>query len=72
MREISRKQKEQEDREKQEKAKNGGLSRREKAELEAKREEIKRLEAIAGLGGSREASEFGPFSDFALRRSTQS
>ncbi|ORY77209.1 hypothetical protein BCR35DRAFT_115337 [Leucosporidium creatinivorum] len=55
MREISRKQKEQEEREKEEKAKNGGLSRREKAELEAKKEEIKRLEAIAGMGGSREA-----------------
>jgi hypothetical protein len=62
MREISRKQKEQEDREKEEKAKNGGLSRRERAKLEAKKEEIKRLEAIAGLGGSREASELAAFS----------
>lgn len=57
MREISRKQKEQEEREKQEKLKNGGLSRKERAELEAKKEEIRRLEQIGHIGGSREASE---------------
>lgn len=58
MREISRKQREQEEREKEEKLRNGGLSRKERAELEAKKEEIRRLEQIAQMGGTREASEF--------------
>lgn len=57
MREISRKQKEAEQREKEEKLKNGGLSRRERAELEAKKEEIRRLEAIAGRVGGSEGSK---------------
>lgn len=63
LRDLSKKQVEQEAREKAEREKHGGLTLKEKAELEAKRAEIARLERETVMNSERTASTSpAPFS----------
>ena len=58
MRMLSKQTVDREMQDQEERNQNGGLTKRERIELESKRSEIRRLEALVQMNGKRQAREF--------------